>query len=78
MSGALPIGTLVLDPGEGATPRPLIWTVVSKRGLVAASEGCEMRATLRATGLPKGWREISNRGLARDITERFVTSAETR
>lgn len=60
---ALPVGTLLLDPGENGS-RPRVWTVVSARTVISADPGVSMRATLRATGKPKGWRVINNAALA--------------
>ncbi len=71
MSTKLEPGMLVLDPGEGENPRPMIWTVISARTVIAHYGDCSARATLRASGLPKGWRIVNNRPLAKHIFESF-------
>lgn len=65
MGESLPVGTLLLDPGDGSGgTRPTIWTVATARTLTASVEGLVMKGTLSKAGLPKGWRVISNRALA--------------
>lgn len=63
---ALPVGTLLFDPGD-ATGNATIWTVATARTLTASVEGLAMKATLTKAGLPEGWKIIDNRVLAQTI-----------
>ena len=71
MGAKLEPGELILDPGEGENPHPTLWTVISARTIIASYGDVSARATLKASGLPKGWRRVNNRPLAKHILESF-------
>lgn len=66
-SEALPVGALLLDPGEGSHPRPKIWTVTSAKTVIYEEDYATVKATLTKPGLPKGWRRINNGALAQKL-----------
>lgn len=72
MAQATEPGMLLLDPGgpRSLTPgRPCIYTVVSKRTVIAAYGGVRERSQLHKAEVPEGWTVINNRALARYLTE---------
>lgn len=66
MSDALPVGTLLLDPGANGA-RATIYTVASARKLTAVVEGIRVEAVLTKSGLPENWKIIDNRVLAQTL-----------
>lgn len=58
-------GMMLLDPNKG---RPQVWTVVSKRVIVAHYGSVHARAHLSASGLPKDWRVLTNEQVAAALT----------
>lgn len=60
-----PPGTLLLDPtGSGS---PILWSVKNSTKLICVRDGAIMEATLTKPGLPKGWKIIENRAIAREL-----------
>lgn len=67
----LPIGTLLLDPGDGLAS-PALWSVKSATKLICARDGVIAEATLTKSGLPEGWKIINNRAIARELAKHLA------